>query len=54
VLEALRDDFNEENPHEPFVGLNMEPLDSDFKDLIRGLINFDPVKKTYNGRNLLT
>lgn len=45
VLEALRDGFDEENPREPFDRWNMEPLDSDFKDLIRGLTNFDPAKR---------
>ncbi len=42
VLETLRDGFNRENPREPFDRWNMEPLDSDFKDLVGGLTNFDP------------
>ena len=45
VLEVLRDGFNEENPCEPFVRWNMEPLDSDLKDHIGGLTNFDPAKR---------
>ncbi len=45
VLEALRGGFNKENPREPFVRWNMEPLDSDLKDLIGGLTNFDPAKR---------
>ncbi|MCJ1382836.1 hypothetical protein MMC17_005949 [Xylographa soralifera] len=35
VLEVLRDGFDKENPREPFVRWNTEPLDSDFKDLYR-------------------
>ncbi|KAL9626312.1 MAG: hypothetical protein Q9204_007406, partial [Flavoplaca sp. TL-2023a] len=45
VLEALRGGFNMENPREPFVRWDMEPLDSDLKDLIGGLTNFDPAKR---------
>jgi serine/threonine protein kinase len=45
VLEALRSGFNKKNPREPFVRWNMEPLNSDFKDLIGGLTNFDPAKR---------
>ncbi|MCJ1280773.1 hypothetical protein MMC26_000090 [Xylographa opegraphella] len=45
VLETLRDGFNKENPREPFVLWNMQPLDSDFKDLIGGLTNFDPARR---------
>ena len=52
VLETLRDGFNEENPREPFVRWNMEPLDSDLKDLIRGLTNFDPAKRLTVGEAL--
>ena len=52
VLETLRDGFDEENPREPFVRWNMEPLDSDFKDLIGGLTNFDPAKRLTAGETL--
>ncbi|KAL9097946.1 MAG: hypothetical protein Q9163_006298 [Psora crenata] len=52
VLEALRDGFNKENPREPFVRWNMQPLDSDFKDLIGGLTNFDPAKRFTAGEAL--
>ena len=52
VLEALRDGFNKRNPREPFVRLTMDPLDSDFKDLIGGLTNFDPVKRLTAGEAL--
>ncbi|MCJ1476952.1 hypothetical protein MMC13_005622 [Lambiella insularis] len=45
VLEALRGGFNKENPRKPFLRWNMEPLDSDLKDLIGGLTNFDPAKR---------
>ena len=45
VFEMLRDGFNKENPWEPFVRWNMEPLDSDLKDLIGRLTNFDPAKR---------
>lgn len=44
VLEALRSGFNKENPREPFARWNMEHLDSEFKNLIGGLTNFDPAK----------
>ena len=52
VLEALRDGFNKENPREPFVRWSMEPLDSDLKDLIGGLTNFDPTKRLTAGEAL--
>lgn len=45
ILEVLRDGFNKENPREPFYLWNMEPLDSELKDLIGGLTNFDPAKR---------
>lgn len=45
VLETLCGGFNKENPREPFVRWDMEPLDSDFKDLIGGLTNFNPAKR---------
>lgn len=45
ALTALRDGFTKENPRQPFAHWNMEPLDSDFKDLIGGLTNFDPMKR---------
>lgn len=45
VLVTLLGGFNKENPREPFVLWNMEPLDSDLKDLIGGLTNFDPAKR---------
>ena len=45
VLETLKSGFNKENPREPFARWNMEPLDSDFKDLIAGLTNFDPARR---------
>jgi serine/threonine protein kinase len=45
VLEVLRHGFNKENPREPFYLWNMEPIDSDLKDLIGGLTNFDPAKR---------
>ncbi|KAL8967275.1 MAG: hypothetical protein Q9197_005516 [Variospora fuerteventurae] len=45
VLETLRGGFNKENPREPFVRWNIEPLDADLKDLIGGLTNFDPAKR---------
>ncbi len=35
----------QENPREPFYLWNMEPIDSDLKDLIGGLTNFDPAKR---------
>ena len=45
VLQVIRDSFNRENPREPFVRWNMESLDTDLKDLIGGLTNFDPAKR---------
>ena len=45
VLEVLLNDFSKEHPHEPFDLWDMEPLDSDFKDLIAGLTNFDPARR---------
>ena len=45
VLEALRDGFDKEHPREPFDRWNMKSLDSDLKDLIGGLTNFDPAKR---------
>ncbi|KAL9019227.1 MAG: hypothetical protein Q9185_003536 [Variospora sp. 1 TL-2023] len=45
VLEILRGGFNKQNPREPFVRWNIEPLDADLKDLIGGLTNFDPAKR---------
>ena len=52
VLKALRDGFNNENPREPFVRWNMQPLGSDLKDLIGGLTNFDPAKRLTAGEAL--
>lgn len=37
--------FNKENPREPFYRWNVLSHDSDFKDLIGGLTNFDPAKR---------
>lgn len=45
VLETLRGGFNKENPRRPFAMWNMELLDSDLKDLIGGLTNFDPARR---------
>lgn len=45
VLTSIRDGFNKENPREPFARWNVEPLDSEFKDLIGGLTNFDPARR---------
>lgn len=45
VLETLRDGFTKEHPREPFRLWDMEALDSDLKDLIGGLTNFDPAKR---------
>lgn len=45
VFETLRNGFNEEHPREPFALWDMEHIDSVFKDLIRGLTNFDPAKR---------
>jgi len=53
VLEVLRDGFNKEHPREPFVRWNIEPLDSDLKDLIGGLTNFDPAKRLTADKALL-
>jgi hypothetical protein len=44
VLEALRGGFNKENPREPFVRWNVEPLDSNLKGFIGDLTNLDPEK----------
>lgn len=52
VLEALRNGFNKKNPREPFDRWDMEPLDSDVKDLIGGLTNFDPAKRLTAGKAL--
>jgi len=45
VLQITAEGFNKENPREPFSLWKMEHLDSDFKDLIAGLPNFDPAKR---------
>lgn len=43
VIEVLRDGFGERNPRRPFsLWQNVDP---DFKDLIGGLMNFDPAKR---------
>ena len=52
MLEVLRGGFSKENPREPFVRWNMEALDSDLKDLIGGLTNFDPAKRLTAGEAL--
>ncbi|KAL9609841.1 MAG: hypothetical protein Q9167_005408 [Letrouitia subvulpina] len=51
--ESLDDGFNEENPRESFACWNMDFLDSDFKDLIGGLTNFDPTKRLTADQALL-
>ncbi|KAL9119080.1 MAG: hypothetical protein Q9187_004366 [Circinaria calcarea] len=43
VFGILLDDFNETNPRTPFS--LWKDVDSDFKDLISGLTNFDPAKR---------
>lgn len=43
VFKILRDGFNETNPREPFS--LWKNVDTDFKDLIGGLTNFDPAKR---------
>lgn len=45
VLKVLLVGFDKDNPREPFTQWMMEPLDSDFKDLIGGLTNLDPAKR---------
>lgn len=43
VLKVIRDGFNKANPRKPFS--LWRNVDADFKDLIGGLTNFDPVKR---------
>ncbi|MCJ1342295.1 hypothetical protein MMC31_000476 [Peltigera leucophlebia] len=43
VFEVIRDGFNEANPCKPFS--LWKGVGTDFKDLIGGLMNFDPTKR---------
>ncbi len=45
VLEVLAEGFNKENPRKPVRAWNMKGFDSDLKDLIEGLTNFDPARR---------
>lgn len=53
ILEVLRGGFNKENPRESFALWNWDILDSDLKDLIGGLTNFDPAKSITADQALL-
>jgi serine/threonine protein kinase len=43
VLTVIRDGFTETNPRKPFS--LWKNIDADFKDLIGGLMKFDPAKR---------
>ncbi|TAQ88176.1 hypothetical protein B7494_g3490 [Chlorociboria aeruginascens] len=43
VLQVIRDGFNKTNPRKPFS--LWKNIDTDFKDLIGGLTNFEPTKR---------
>ena len=52
ILEVTVAGFDKEHPREPFAKWKMESLDSDFKDLVGGLTNFDPAKRLTAGEAL--
>lgn len=46
MFRILRDGFSKELPRYPFRLWQLDGVDEDFKDLICGLTNFDPTKRS--------
>ena len=45
IFKVLKSSFNKSNPRQPFFLWQAKNVDEDFRDLVSGLMNFDPAKR---------